>query len=204
MTIRRREFITLVGGAAAYPLAASAQSEAVRRIGMLMGGLSENESTGRALATSLMDGLRALGWREGRNLQVEFRWPGDDADRLQASAVELAHGNLDLIVAANAPAVAALKRATSSIPIVQVTGADPVALGFVVSLAKPGANITGFPAQEPAMGGKWFEVLKEIAPGMSRVMILQDKENPNRQLYSPPGRSGSARTWRASQHAGGE
>jgi putative tryptophan/tyrosine transport system substrate-binding protein len=183
--MNRRNMMALIGGAAVWPVSAKAQQERMRRIGILMGGFSERDPNGRAQANALLQGLTALGWTERQNLHIEYRWPGDDDARQRADAAELARGNPDLIVAGTAPAVAAVRRATSFTPIVQVMGADPVALGFAASLANPGGNITGFSAQEPAMSGKWLEVLKEIAPEIANAVVLQDTENPNRKLYFP-------------------
>jgi putative ABC transport system substrate-binding protein len=122
---------------------------------------------------------------EERNLQIDLRSGGGDPSRTQAAAAELVGLAPDLIVAQTLPAVLAVARLTSTLPIVQVSGADPVASGLVASLAKPGGNITGFSAQEPATSAKWLEVLKEVAPRLTRALILQNSENPNRNLYFP-------------------
>jgi putative ABC transport system substrate-binding protein len=182
--MRRRDFITLLGGAAtAWPIAARAQrDERVRRIGVLTSGLAAEDVPGLAV---FLQGMRELGWTESRNLLIEYRWPGDDPKKTEFDAAELVKLNLDLIGGTTTPAVAALARLTKSIPIVQMSGADLVAMGLAASVAKPGGNVTGFQAQEPATSGKWLEILKEIAPALSRVLVLQNSGNPNRNLYYP-------------------
>ena len=185
--IRRRQFLTLLGGAAtAWPVVVLAQQgDRVRRIGVMIGGATERSAVGQAQAAALVQGLRELGWTEGRNLRIDYRWPADDTKRMEADAIELVALGPELIVVGTAPAVVAAARATSSLPIVQVNGADPAALGLVPSLAHPGGNITGFSATEPSISGKWLDVLKEIAPSITRALILQNTENPNRRLYFP-------------------
>jgi len=172
--IGRRDFIALLGGgaAAAWPVAARAQQgEQLRRIGLLAVA-PEGDRIAQAQVGALRQALSELGWVEGHNLHIEYRWPGDDAKRLLADASELVGLKPELIVASGALAGLALIRVTSSMPIVQVMGADPVALGFVTNIPNPAGNITGFFAQEPTLSGKWLEVLKEIVPAMSRAMIL--------------------------------
>jgi putative ABC transport system substrate-binding protein len=185
--IGRRKFVTLLGSVtAAWPLVASAQQgERRRRIGVLLGSSSETEPFALAELKAFRQGLRDLGWSEERNLQIDLRGSAGDPARTQASAAELVGLAPDLIVANTLPAVIAIARLTSTLPIVQVAGADPVASGLVASLAKPGGNITGFSAQEPATSGKWLEVLKEVAPRLTRALILQNSDNPNRNLYFP-------------------
>ena len=185
--MNRRELLTLLGGAAAaWPLAASAQQgDGTRRIGVLIGGALQDDPYTQEQLNALLGALRQSGWTEGRNLRTEYRWPADDAERIRADATSLGSLSLDLIVAGGAPAVAAMARVTSSTPIVQVMGADPVALGFASSLANPNRNITGFSSAEPSVSGKWIEVLKEIAPAITRALVLQSNENPNRKLYLP-------------------
>src|SRR5215472_695678 len=140
--IKRRDFITLLAGATAWPLAARAQQgDRVRRIGVLIGGATERSAVGQAQAAALVQGLRELGWTESRNLRIDYRWPADDTKRMEADAIELVALGPELIVVGSAPAVVAAARATSSLPIVQVNGADPAALGLVPSLAYPGGNI---------------------------------------------------------------
>ena len=183
--MNRREFIMMLGGAAAWPLVARAQqSEQLRRIGLLAVA-PDGDRSAQAQVGALRQALRELGWVEGRNLHIEYRWPGDDAKRLLADASELVGLKPELIVASGALAGLALIRVTSSMPIVQVMGADPVALGFVTNIPNPTGNITGFFAQEPTLSGKWLEVLKEIMPAMSRAMILLGAESPNTTMYLP-------------------
>ena len=142
--MKRREFIALVGGAAAWPLAARAQQpERMRRVGVLM-SLPQNDPGGQAEVAAFYQGLAALGWVEGRNIRIEFRWPGGDVERARAFAKELVGLNPDVLVGRSTPTTAALKRETDSIPIVFVNVAEPVGSGFVENLVRPGGNITGF------------------------------------------------------------
>src|SRR5215831_17725880 len=158
--LKRREFITLLGGAAAaWPLAARAQrAERVRRVGVLM-GLDANDPEGQSEAGALKQGFQKLGWIEGRNLQFEYYWSGGDANRIQASAKALVSATVEVIVARSTPAVAALLKETRSIPIVFSYVVDPVGSGFVQSFARPGGNVTGFQTYEFAIAGKWLQFL---------------------------------------------
>ena len=170
--MKRREFITLVGGAAVWPLAASAQQGGrVRTIGVLMNFL-ESDPAGQVGFEAFRDALKKLGWREGSDLRIELRWAESDPDRLRAFAKELVELRPDAIVAGSTAGVVALARETRTIPIVFATVADPIGSGFAGSLAHPGGNITGFAAVDAAMGGKWLELLKEIAPRTKRVALL--------------------------------
>jgi putative tryptophan/tyrosine transport system substrate-binding protein len=174
--MRRREFITLIGGAAGssvlWPLVARAQQgERVRRIGVLT-FFSLTDREGQARITAFLDTLQRLGWTEGRNVQIEYRWSGGDASREKASAAELVRSTPDVIVVAGWTALAELRRLTSTIPIVFTQVSDPVSSGLVASVARPGANISGFQNFEPAMGGKWLGLLKEAAPNMRRAAVL--------------------------------
>ena len=182
--MRRREFITLLGGAAAaWPIAARAQQgERVRRIGVLWAG-AENDPQTNSLLVVLQRALQERGWVEGRTIQFEFRFAGDDADLRRTHALELAAKAPDVIVASSLPVAQALKQATTTIPIVFSGGADPFVSGLVASLAHPGGNITGFPAFEPSISGKWVELLKEIAPGARRIGVVIATENPLRAEY---------------------
>jgi ABC-type uncharacterized transport system substrate-binding protein len=175
--MRRREFITLLGGAAlAWPLAARAQQpKRVRRIGSLT-GIADDSMTQARLATFL-ETLQQLGWTEGQNVQVDRRWGGGDADRIRKYAAELATLNPDVILATGAPATQQLLRATRTVPIVFVLVPDPVGSGFVESLSRPGGNATGFKG-EYGLSGKWLELLKEIAPGVTRAAVLRDPALP--------------------------
>jgi putative tryptophan/tyrosine transport system substrate-binding protein len=170
--MRRRDFITLVGGSAvAWPLALRAQqSGQMRRIGVLMPFAKDN-SEGQARITAFLQALQKLGWSEGRNLHIEYRW---DTGDLQKAAAELVALSPDVIFAANTPPVAALQQATRSVPIVFANVLDPVGGGFVASLAKPGGNITGFSNYDYGMGAKWVELLKEIAPYVTHVGVIRD------------------------------
>jgi len=170
--VRRREFITLLGGAAAWPLAARAQQpQRTRRIGVLL-SLAESDPEGRAQFSGFMQGLAELGWIDGRNLRTEVRWGRGDVDRIRTFAKELVTLHPDVIVAHGTPVTAALHRETRTIPIVFVTVSDPVGDGFVAGLPHPGGNITGFLTSESAITAKMFELLTEIAPGLKRVAIV--------------------------------
>ena len=174
--IRRRQFMTLLGGAAAWPLAARAQqAERVRRIGVLI-NLAADDPEGRARLAAFLEGLRELGWTDGRNVQIEVRFGGGDLGRIRAHAAELAVLAPDVIVANTTPVIRAVRQATSSIPIIMAAVNDPVEQGFVSSLAHPGGNITGFSFIDFQMVGKWLEMLKEAAPGISRAILMF---NPN-------------------------
>src|SRR6516165_10936886 len=170
--MRRHDFITAVGGSAAvWPLAVRAQqSGQMRRIGVLM-PLARDNPEGQARLTAFLQGLQKLGWIEGRNLQIEYRWGTGDP---QKAATELVALSPDVIFANSTPAVAALQQATQSVPIVFANVADPVSGGFVASLAKPGGNITGFTIYDYTMGAKWVELLKEIAPYVTHVGVIRD------------------------------
>jgi putative tryptophan/tyrosine transport system substrate-binding protein len=170
--MRRREFITLFGGAvAAWPLAARGQqSERIRHIGVLMPFSNDNPEVQARVAAFLQE-LQKLGWSAGRNLQIEYRWETGD---LRKAATELVTLSLDVILASTTPAVAAMQQATRTVPIVFAQVADPVSAGFVASLAKPGGNMTGFTNIEYSIGAKWLELLKEIAPHVTRVGVIRD------------------------------
>jgi putative ABC transport system substrate-binding protein len=174
MMIGRRQFIALVGGAAAaWPLAARAQQpDRVRRIGVLM-GYPENDLEGPAFFAAFREGLQKLGWVEDRNIRLDTRWasPGD-AEARQRYAKEIVALQPDLILSSVTPTTATLMQHTRTIPIVFATVADPVSSGFVASLAQPGGNVTGFQAMVGSLGGKWLELLKEIAPRVARVAML--------------------------------
>jgi putative ABC transport system substrate-binding protein len=182
--MRRREFITLLGGAAAaWPLAARAQQgEQMRRIGLLAGATEEHDPQSQARIMAFRHGLEALGWIEGRNIRIDYRFAGGDDNRIQTYVAELVNSAPDLIVANSSPVVAALKRATHTIPIVFAVVSDPVGQGFVASVAHPAGNITGFTLIEFEMVGKWMELLKEMAPGIRRTTILF---NPVTAPYYP-------------------
>jgi putative tryptophan/tyrosine transport system substrate-binding protein len=177
--MRRRNFITLIGGAAAaWPLAARGQQgERMRRIGVLM-ATAENDAESQHRIAALRAGLQKLGWTEGRNLRSEYCWGTNDLDRMRTCAEELAALKPEVIFAAPTSALAAMHRATSTIPIVFAQVADPVANGFVASNSHPGGNVTGFATYEYAVGLKWVELLKQIAPQVTRIAVLYDPEQP--------------------------
>jgi len=172
--MRRREFITLLGGAAALPLAARAQQgEGVRRIGVLM-NLAESDPEGQARVAAAQQGLQGWGWSLGRNLRIDTRWGAADADRIRRYATELVALGPDVILASGGTAVGALQQATRTVPIVFVSVIDPVGGGFVESLARPGRNATGFTLFEYGMSAEWLELLKQIAPVVTRVAVIRD------------------------------
>jgi putative ABC transport system substrate-binding protein len=178
----RRDFLTLLGGAAAaWPLAARAQQgERMRRIGMLT-NVGETDPEAQPRVVVFRQTLEQLGWSVGRNIQIEYRWSAGNNDLLKAHATELLHFSPEVIVATTNQAVAALRRETSTVPIVFLQVADPVALGFVTSLSRPGGNVTGFMNFEPAIGGKWIEIIRELTPGVARVaLIFNPNTAPNR------------------------
>jgi putative ABC transport system substrate-binding protein len=175
--IRRREFIRLIGGAAAvWPIAARAQQPPVRRIGVLSGLADDTE--GRFRVTTFQQKLRELGWTEGYNIHIELRWAAGDVDRMRTYAAELVAIKPDAILAITTAALVPLRKATSSIPIVFVNVGDPAESGFVESLARPGGNITGITTFVSSIGGKWLELLKEVAPGVVRVLVILNRDNP--------------------------
>ena len=173
--MRRREFITLLGGAAvAWPLAARAQQGGrVRRIGVLI-NLAADDPEGHARITAFAQGLQEAGWTTGRNVRIDYRWGGAGADAMAKYAAELVAPAPDVILAATSTSVAALQRITRTIPIVFVQVIDPVSAGFVASLARPGGNATGFTIIEYGFSGKWLELLKEIAPRITRAAVIRD------------------------------
>jgi putative ABC transport system substrate-binding protein len=163
--MKRREFIAGLGGAVAWPLVARAQQgERMRRIGVLT-GFEENEA--KPYVVAFTQGLADLGWTDGRNVRMEFRWAGDDINRIRALAQELVGVQPDVILAGSTPATASVQRETRTIPIVFAGVADPVAGGIVTRLDRPSGNITGFAFLDPTLGGKWLDLLSEIAPGLS-------------------------------------
>jgi putative tryptophan/tyrosine transport system substrate-binding protein len=171
--MRRRGFITIIGGAAvAWPLAARAQqSERMRRVGVLI-VFPENDPSSQRRVTAFQQELAKLGWTVGRNLQIDYRWAISDDERAKAATAELLALAPDLILANATTAVAAAQQATGTVPIVFAGVSEPVAQGFVASLTDPGGNITGFTNLEPSVSAKWLELLKEIAPGVTRVGIM--------------------------------
>jgi putative tryptophan/tyrosine transport system substrate-binding protein len=174
--MRRRDFISLLASAAAWPLAARAQpSEKRTIIGLLGSGTAAAQSQWTA---AFVQRLAELHWREGRNFAIEYRWAEGRSDRFANLADELVRLNVDVIVTHNTPPTLAAKRATSAIPIVFATAGDPVGTGIVASLARPGGNVTGLSSQSPDAAGKRLEVLREVVPGLRRLAILTDVANP--------------------------
>jgi len=171
---RRREFITLLGGAAAWPLAARAQqAERVRRIGVLMNATADHPQGGAAV-TAFQQALQQLGWSDGRNVRIDTRWGANDVDRDHRYAAELVGLAPDVILASGTLSLASLQRVTRSLPIVFVRVSDPVGAGFVDTLSRPGSNATGFMLFEYSLSGKWLELLKQIAPWVRRAAVLRD------------------------------
>lgn len=178
--MRRREFLRLLGGAAAassnlWPRGVQAQQP--RRIAVMMAIYAQTDHEGQASSAAFLETLKKLGWTEGGNVRVEVRWDAGDGARVKASAAEFVRSAPDVIVAAANPAVAELHRLTNTIPIVFTRVADPVGSGFVAGLARPGGNITGFQASDAALGSKWLGVLKEAAPNLSRVAALYGSDS---------------------------
>jgi putative tryptophan/tyrosine transport system substrate-binding protein len=177
--MRRREFIAGLGVAAAWPIVARAQqSERVRRIGVLLSGSEDDARIHRSIATFALE-LAKSGWTEGRNIGITYLWGEGDVGRIRSNVSEIVRTAPDLIVATASEATVALKRQTSTLPIVFVLIGDPVAQGLVATFARPGGNITGFTSEEASIAGKWLTILKEIAPATTNVMVLYYPENPN-------------------------
>jgi putative ABC transport system substrate-binding protein len=174
--MKRREFITLVGGAAAWPFAAHAQrSERIRRVGVIMGFAEDDEVWQTYLAT-FRQGLQELGWTEGRNIRFDYRFTGESEERMRSMAEELVTLAPDAILVSTNSVVAAALKATRSTPIVFTWVSDPVGSGFVSNLPHPGGNITGFHNFEPAIAGKWLDLLRQIAPDLRRVAVVHVPE----------------------------
>jgi ABC-type uncharacterized transport system substrate-binding protein len=183
--VKRRTFITLLGGAAAWPAAARGQQgDRLRRIGVLL-STSETDPEGQARAAALRQGLQELGWTEGGNIRIDYRWGGGDPQRVRAHAAELVASKPDVIVASPSSVLAAVQRETRSLPVVFAQIVDPVGAGFVASLARPGGNITGFATYEFAIGAKWLELLKQIAPSVTRVAVIYDPATPAATGFLP-------------------
>jgi ABC-type uncharacterized transport system substrate-binding protein len=192
--MKRRDFITLLGGAAAaWPLAAHAQQpDRMRRIGVLM-SLAESDPEAQARVTAFLQGLQTLGWAEGRNVRIDIRWAASDASLMQQFARELVELQPDLILSHNTPTTASLLRQTRTIPIVFVVVSDPVGSGFVASFPRPSGNVTGLTNIEPTMAGKWLELLKEIAPIVARVALLFNPATaPYAEYYLGPFKAAAA------------
>src|SRR5712691_2907469 len=174
--IMRREFIALLGGAATWPVAAHAQkSDRVRRVGVIM-GFAENDEVWQAYLATFRQGLQELGWTDGRNIRFDYRFTGDSEERMRNMAEEIVGLVPDVIFVSTNSVVSATLKATRSIPVVFTWVSDPVGNGFVTNLPHPGANITGFHNFEPAIGGKWLTLLKQIAPELRRVAVVHVPE----------------------------
>jgi putative tryptophan/tyrosine transport system substrate-binding protein len=178
--LKRREFITLLVGAVTWPLAAPAQPVERRQITIWIA--RANDAEGRRLGSAFRDALHVLGWTNGRNVRIDYRWVTSEIDR-PSLAEKIVDQRPDVIVAETTPAIAALARATSTIPIVFVNVSDPIGSGFVASLARPGGTITGFISNEPTLGSKWPGLLKDIAPAVQRMGFLF---NPDTASYAEP------------------
>jgi putative tryptophan/tyrosine transport system substrate-binding protein len=183
--MRRREFIAGLGSAVAWPLVAHGQQgDRVRRIGVLV-GYNENDPVAKTWVSAFTKALGDLGWPDGPNVQIVLRWGSDDINRIGALAQELVGLQPDIILAASTPAIVAAQRETRTIPIVFVGGPDPVASGIVPRLDRPGGNITGFAILEATLGGKWVELLSEIAPGLKRAAIIFNPDTSNASTHMP-------------------
>jgi putative ABC transport system substrate-binding protein len=184
--MERREFLAALGGAvAAWPLAARGQQpERMRRIGVLLPG-DENDPVRKTYVSAFTQALADLGWNDGRNVRMDFRWTGDDINRSQALAQELVRLQPDIMATSGVPATAAVQRETRTIPIVFGIVADPVASGLVAAPNRPGGNITGFTELEASFAGKWLELLSEIAPGLKRVAIMFNPDTAPVSAYMP-------------------
>jgi putative ABC transport system substrate-binding protein len=174
--MRRREFISFVGGAAAWPLAADAQPTEMRRIAVIIGVADDPQ--GQARLAAFTDGMRTLGWTDGRNVHFEIRFSGGSPDRARSDAADMVGIGPDVIVANGAAVIGALQQLTKTIPVVFAQVVDPVSSGFVESLARPGGNLTGFTSVDYSIGAKWLETLRGIAPGVVRVGVLRDPTLP--------------------------
>ena len=179
--MRRREFITFLGGAAtAWPLPAWAQQRGQRRLGVLIQGKPTDESY-RSFLTAFVDAFQKLGWIDGQNIRIDYRWSADDAELANFYAAELVALNPDVILASTTSNLIALQRVNHAIPMVFTSVSDPVEQGFVQSLARPGGNITGFTAFEFSIGARWLDLLNQLVPGLTRVFVMF---NPETSLQS--------------------
>jgi putative ABC transport system substrate-binding protein len=177
--MRRREFITLVGGTLAWPLVARAQQpDRIRRIGVLINRAADNPE-GQTLLAVFLKGLQEAGWAVGRNARIDIRWGANDVERERRYAAELVTLVPDIILAGGTVSVAAVQQASRSVPTVFAAVGDPVGAGFVDSLARPGGNVTGFMVFEYSLSGKWLELLKEVVPGVKRAAVLRDAASPS-------------------------
>jgi len=181
--VKRRQFITLIGGAAAWPLAARAQQTGrMRRIAMLVGA-TENDPEAPLSSEAFRQTLNQLGWKEGVSVRIDTRWGAGDPDRMHAYAKELIDTAPDVAVADSTPAALALRRESRTTPIIFIQAGNPVGSGLVANLARPGGNLTGFTNYVPSMAGKWLELLKEVAPRLSRVAALFNPKTHSGQYW---------------------
>jgi putative tryptophan/tyrosine transport system substrate-binding protein len=178
--MRRREFVGLLGGAmTAWPLVARAQRPTgIRRIAVLLGGDDRDDQRSQRNIAAFLQGLQQLGWTDGRNVRIDYRWPAGDADKARKYAAELVALAPDVILSVSSESLTPLLRATRTVPIVFVAIVDPVGTGFVNSLSRPGGNATGFMLFDYDLSAKWLELLKEIAPGVKRAAVLRDPALP--------------------------
>ena len=173
--MRRREFVTLIGGAALWPLTAQGQQpERMRRIGVLPGGGDTDDPRSQPNISAFLRALQQLGWADGRNVKIDYRWPAGDADKARKYAAELVALAPEVIVTISSTNMTALLQTTRTVPIVFVAVADPVGAGYVDSLSRPGGNATGFLLFDYSLSTKWLELLKEVAPGVKRAAVLRD------------------------------
>jgi putative ABC transport system substrate-binding protein len=180
--MKRREFITLLGGAAAaWPLAARAQGERMRRIGVLVG--TGNDAQGRSWMAAFQQQLKQLGWLDGRNIQIDLVWGGADIDHIRTSATKMVSSKPDLIFVYAVRVLNVVRQATRELPVVFIATNDPVGLGIVESLARPGGNLTGFMLYEVSVAGKLVELLKEMVPHLARVALLYNPTNSSALAY---------------------
>jgi putative ABC transport system substrate-binding protein len=176
MTMKRREFITLLGASAAWPLGARAQQiERVRRVGVLM-NMAADDPTGQTRLLAFAQALAQAGWTDGRNVRIDIRWGAGDPERIRKYAAELVALAPDVILASGGTTLGPLRQVSRTVPTVFTGVGDPVGAGFVDSLARPGGSATGFISFEWSISGKWLELLKQIAPGVTRAVVLRDPE----------------------------
>jgi putative ABC transport system substrate-binding protein len=178
--LKRREFVTLLGGAAAWPIAARAQQQ--RRIGVLMNGV-ESDAISQGYVALFVQGLGRLGWIEGQNLHIDYRWNGGNAELARASAADLVKLAPDVILSSTTTNLKALQRLSPTIPIVFVQVSDPTTQGFVLNLAHPGGNITGFDNFEFTIGGKWLDLLRQLAPATARVAFMYNPQTSSQNKF---------------------
>jgi putative tryptophan/tyrosine transport system substrate-binding protein len=184
--MRRRDFITIVAGSAVpWPLMARAQQPDKIRVVAILMGFAESDPVAQAMVATFRSTLSKLGWTEGRKVRIELRWAGPDPDRINAFAKELADLRPDAILGQTTPVVKALAREMPASPIVFITVSDPIGSNFTASFARPGGNITGFTVDDAAEGGKWVELLKQIAPAITRVTLLFNPAGPKLQFFMP-------------------